>query len=111
MSYCAFIYIREHDKGPDAFFEVIMALVNKGCTFNLSILGQQFSEQPEIFSQAKEKLENDASSRCKILNWGYMSSKEKYFKVLNSAHVVGMTFFIMINFYIILNFISIYLNM
>ena len=74
----------------DALFEVIMALVSKGCNFHLSVLGQQFSEQPEIFRQAKEKLENEASSQCKILNWGYMSSKEKYLEVLSSAHVVGM---------------------
>lgn len=75
----------------DALFEVIMALVSKGCNFHLSVLGQQFSEQPEIFRQAKEKLENEASSQCKILNWGYMSSKEKYLEVLSSAHVVVST--------------------
>lgn len=95
----------------DAFFQVILDLVSKDCNFHLSVIGQQFSEQPEIFTQAKENLENDSSSRCRILNWGYVSSKEKYFEILSSAHVVGMmlssAIVVQSNFiYFVLNIVS-----
>ena len=53
----------------------------------MSVLGEQYSEQPEIFEQAKIKLSE--SSNCEILNWGFVPSKKDYFEILSTAHVCG----------------------
>jgi len=67
-----------------------MALVSKGSKFHLSVLGEQYSEQPAIFEQTKTKLVSE-TSKCKILNWGFVPSKKQYFQILSTAHIVVST--------------------
>lgn len=38
------IDFREHDKGPELFFEVVIHLHREGCQFYLSVLGEQFTD-------------------------------------------------------------------
>ncbi|CAL1533128.1 unnamed protein product, partial [Lymnaea stagnalis] len=74
----------EHDKDPDSFFKALLQLQSDGQDFHVSVIGETFSEIPDIFDSAKAGLQD------KILAWGYQS-KEDYFKILDSAHVVVST--------------------
>ena len=46
----------EHDKDPDTFFQVLFDIAKSGSIFQLSVLGENFSQVPPIFKEAKEKL-------------------------------------------------------
>ena len=48
----------EYDKNPETFFKIIGQLKNDGCDFRLVILGENFSQSPDIFNKAK-KILND----------------------------------------------------
>jgi len=75
----------EHDKDPDTFCRVVIKLGEESCDFVLSILGEVFSEMPEMFHEVKVKL-ND-----KLQVFGFVPSKQEYCKLLNSADVVVST--------------------
>ncbi|ESP01536.1 hypothetical protein LOTGIDRAFT_139589, partial [Lottia gigantea] len=71
----------EHDKDPETLFKVLYDLHDNGYQFKLSVLGERFTEIPEIFMEAKEKLKDH------ILHWGYLDSKLRYYQVLQQADV------------------------
>lgn len=75
----------EHDKNPEMFFEAIDILLKDGLDFKVSVIGEQFTEVPEVF-KIYEKILSD-----KIINWGYLKSKEDYHKCLASADIVIST--------------------
>ncbi|XP_052095514.1 glycosyltransferase-like domain-containing protein 1 isoform X2 [Mytilus californianus] len=75
----------EHDKDPDTFFEVVTSLSESGREFDLSVLGEQYTDIPEVFDSAKEKLQRH------IVNWGYQESRKDYIDILKSADVVVST--------------------
>ena len=41
----------EHDKDPETFFEILFRLKEEGFDFRLSVLGEQFSQVPEVFEE------------------------------------------------------------
>uniref|UniRef100_A0A8C2ZN58 tRNA-queuosine alpha-mannosyltransferase n=1 Tax=Cyclopterus lumpus TaxID=8103 RepID=A0A8C2ZN58_CYCLU len=75
---------REHDKNPELFFSTLIKLKEKQVDFHLSVLGETFTEVPEIFSEARSQLHRH------IQNWGYLS-RDRYLQVLLQADVVVST--------------------
>ncbi|XP_033127142.1 glycosyltransferase-like domain-containing protein 1 [Anneissia japonica] len=75
----------EHDKNPELFFSTLYKLHESGESFRISVLGENFSEIPDIFKEAYEQLKDY------ILHWGYLKSKEEYFKVLIEGDIAVST--------------------
>lgn len=75
----------EFDKNPEDFFSVLFQMKALNASFRLSVLGESFSQIPEIFDKAKDALKDD------IENWGYIKSKEDYYRILSSGNVVIST--------------------
>lgn len=75
----------EHDKHPERFFDALQELDKRGGAFRISVIGQQFSEQPECFEIAEKRFAD------KIVRWGYQSDKSDYQKALAEADFVIST--------------------
>lgn len=75
----------EFDKGPEEFFETLLKLKKDNFRFQLSILGESFTDVPDIFNKVKTDLKDE------IRHFGFLDSKEEYFNILQCSHVVVST--------------------
>jgi len=75
----------EHDKNPEAFFQLLFSLDAEGIDFALAVAGESFADRPPIFDVAKEKL------RHRIVHWGYCSTFEEYARLLSARPVLPVT--------------------
>ncbi len=79
----------EYDKGPERLLAVVEACDAAGVELDLSIVGQQFRQQPREFAKIERVL---ADSACLALrHWGFVESGDDYRKLLASADVVLST--------------------
>jgi len=74
----------EHDKDPEAFFDAVGQLSERSVPFRLSVLGEQFSESPAVFSAARETFAEY------IDHWGFLPRPE-YLAALGDADVIVST--------------------
>jgi len=56
----------EYDKGPEILFAALIKLQEAGTDFRIHVIGQQFCEQPPVFSEMHEKL------KPHIASWGFV---------------------------------------
>lgn len=75
----------EHDKNPEEFFNVIERLFSDGEQFSVSVIGQTFEDNPEVFARARHVL----SDRVRF--WGFQPSQQQFWHALASADVVVST--------------------
>lgn len=75
----------EYDKGPDRLLKLLDKLVLRGQDFCLSLVGEQFRQQPEAFG----KIQRDHHSR--LLHFGYQAQVEEYHQLLQQADIVLST--------------------
>jgi glycosyltransferase involved in cell wall biosynthesis len=75
----------EHDKNPDDFFSALYELDDERVDFQLAVLGEQFNKSPEVFNEARVRLEK------KIVHFGFVEHKEKYREWLEKGDIVIST--------------------
>lgn len=75
----------EHDKNPEAFFDVMCELADEGVDFDVSLLGQSFRNRPACFEKAREKLGD------RIVNFGFLENIDDYYRCLLDGDIVVST--------------------
>ena len=75
----------EHDKNPEDFFHALGILRGHGVAFRVSVVGEQFREMAEVFTQARQDFAD-----C-IDRWGYQKSRADYEAALSEADVFVST--------------------
>lgn len=75
----------EYDKNPDFFFQTLFQLDELKGDYKLVILGQAFSQQPEIFEKTRQKLGH------RLLHMGYVPERNKYYQWLREGALVIST--------------------
>ena len=75
----------EYDKNPELFFRSLKRVKDEGYNFDLVVLGENFSNSPEIFQNAKDIFKEN------ILHWGYAKNFDSYAKWLWKANILPVT--------------------
>ena len=75
----------EYDKDPETFFQTLEKLKNNGFDFRLAVLGENFSQSPQIFNKAKILFKNN------IVHWGYSNSLKDYATWLWKSDIIPVT--------------------
>lgn len=79
----------EYDKGPDTLLALIEQLAVNNFICQVNIVGQQFRQTPDAFGEI-ERIINDSDS-LRLGQWGYIDSRDDYFRLLNACDVVIST--------------------
>jgi glycosyltransferase involved in cell wall biosynthesis len=75
----------EHDKNPEAFFDVLFRLKEDNIPFRLAVLGQNFIRTPAVFDEAKKRLAD------KTVHFGFIADKSSYYGLLKQGRFVVST--------------------
>jgi len=75
----------EHDKHPKEFFRALTILSERGLTFDLAVLGENFRRKPTVFLSAEKILAKH------IVQFGYVKAFEDYAKWVWRADIVPVT--------------------
>ncbi|MDF1545504.1 MAG: DUF3524 domain-containing protein [bacterium] len=75
----------EHDKNPTLFFDAVAELKKSGIDFRLAVLGENFSDVPEVFASARREFSDQ------IDHFGYLESRAEYEAALNEADIFVST--------------------
>ncbi|MDM8527764.1 glycosyltransferase [Anaerolineales bacterium HSG24] len=75
----------EHDKNPADFFRALTILSERGLSFELAVLGENFSQQPKVFLQSQTRLAKH------IVQFGYADSFADYAHWLWRADILPVT--------------------
>ena len=75
----------EYDKNPNDFFRVLEKVRKNGYDFNLAVMGENFSQYPDIFIQAHK------SFKDQIVQWGFTESFKEYAQWLWKADILPVT--------------------
>ena len=75
----------EFDKDPEAFFAALDEIDNRGIDFELALLGENFQMVPKSFLAAKERYGS------RILVYGYVESRQEYYRWLSRGDVIIST--------------------
>jgi glycosyltransferase involved in cell wall biosynthesis len=75
----------EFDKNPEAFFDALDALLAKGIEFRLALLGENFQAKPGEFLGARDRYGD------RIMQYGYVESREEYIEWLQRGSIVVST--------------------
>lgn len=75
----------EYDKNPEGFFRMLFVLAAEGLDFEVAVLGECYSDCPEIFKEAEKTL-ND-----RLLHFGFCESREAYAAWLWRADILPVT--------------------
>lgn len=71
----------EYDKNPEEFFGVMTSLAQDGEDFRVAIVGEHFKQYPKVFDDAKLSLGD------RIVQFGYLATKEDYYRLLHTCDV------------------------
>ncbi len=71
----------EHDKHPVALLKTLDRLAAQGLDFQISVIGQSFEVIPDAFGVIERKYSD------RIVNWGYLPTRDDYWRVLAGADV------------------------
>ncbi len=75
----------EYDKNPKDFFRALFVLAEQGFDFQVAILGENFSQTPLDFEQAREKLKE------KIIHYSFVEDFAQYAEWLHRADIIPVT--------------------
>jgi glycosyltransferase involved in cell wall biosynthesis len=75
----------EYDKGPRAFYDLLLSVKRRGIGFRLAVLGQSFQSVPAVFDEMRVAFGD------RIVHWGHVDSREEYLGHLASCQVALVT--------------------
>lgn len=75
----------EYDKNPEAFFNALLELKERGVEYKLVVLGESYESRPKIFDEVKVKL------RDNILHFGYAESYDDYVQWVYRCDILPVT--------------------
>ena len=75
----------EYDKNPELFFKTLYKIKEKNIDFKLIVLGENFTNSPSIFKEAKHKLKDE------ILHFGFCESFKEYLNWINISDILPIT--------------------
>lgn len=75
----------EYDKRPDRFFDLLYRLDAAGIAFRLAVAGENFRNVPSEFEEARQRLAQ------RIVQWGFLPSRDDYRELLAQTDVVIST--------------------